>query len=160
MGKGPRKAGKRGEAGARYAALKAKWEARRRDPEHAGGGDWLVDKPALSLDAAPFLSTLRVLGEATQDRRFAELHKTIMQSGLVDRSTGHWSRHGVPLANPLTTEIFERIDELIAGGMSERLAIAEAAAEFVIAGNSFEAACLRLRRMLIEFRKLVRQKRR
>jgi hypothetical protein len=60
-------------AGARYAALKAKWEARRLDPDHAGGGDRWVDKPELLLDAAPFIQTLRTLGEITQDRRFEAL---------------------------------------------------------------------------------------
>jgi hypothetical protein len=157
--KAPGKApGKRREATARYAALKAKWEARRRDPDIAGGGDWFVDKPELALDAVPFLRTLQALGFATQDRRFAELHRWIMQSDLIDRATGHWSRYGAPLASPLTQDTCQMIEELIAGGMSERLAIAEAVAELALSATSFTAACKGLERLLAASRKLVRQK--
>jgi hypothetical protein len=155
MPRPPREAG----AAARYAALKAKWEARRRDPNYAGGGDYLVDKPELVLDAAPFLQTLRVLGEITQDHRFADVRGWIMQSGLVDLATGHWSRYGTTLANPLTRDVCDMIGELKASGTSERLAIAEAAAEFAISAHSFDAACKSVKRVLDEFRKLVRQKR-
>jgi hypothetical protein len=154
----PRKAGKRGEAAARYAALKAKWGARRRDLDYAGGGDWFVDKPELSLDAVPFLQTLRTLGSVTQHRQFADLHRWIMQSGLIDRATGHWSRYGTTLANPLTRDTCEMIEDLIAGRTSERLAIAEAVAELAIGDTSFEAACKSVKRVLNEARKLTRQK--
>jgi hypothetical protein len=156
--KTPRIAGKRDEAGAYYAALKAKWEARRLDPNYAGGGDWFVDKPELSLDAMPFLQTLRTLGSITQDCRFADLHAWIMHSDLIDRATGHWSRYGTTLAQPLTQEVCnDMIEELTARGISERLAIAEAVAELAIGANSFEAACKSVKRMLDEHRKLVRQ---
>ena len=157
MPRPPRNAGERDEAAVRYAAARARWEARRRDPNYAGGGDYLVDKPELSLDAAAFLQTLRVLGEITQDRRFADLRGWIMQSGLIDRATGHWSRYGTTLAQPLTWEVCDMIEELIVRGTSERLAIAEAVAEFAIGANSFDAACKSVKRVLDEFRKLVRQ---
>jgi hypothetical protein len=157
--KAPR-TGTRGEAGARYLELKAKWQARRLDPNLAGGGDWLVDKPDLPLDAAPFLRTLRTLGYVTKDHRFATLHSWIIRrSGLVDLATGHWSRYGGTARHPLTREVCEVIEGLIASGTSERLAIAEAAAEFAVRGNSFEAACKSVKRMLDEARKLTRQKR-
>src|SRR5258706_5822632 len=98
----PKKRKKPNEATVRHAALKAKWEARRSDPNHAGGGDWLVDKPDLSLDAASFLQTLRALGNLTQDRRCADLHQFIMGNDLIDPATGKWSRYGTTLANPVT----------------------------------------------------------
>jgi hypothetical protein len=146
--KAPRKAGKRNEAAARHAALKAKWNERYQNPNYAGGGDWLIDKPELSLDAAPFIRTLRTLGQVTQDRRFADLCTWIMQSGLIDLATGHWSRYDTTLANPLTRETCEMIEDLIARGTSERLAIAEAVAELAVGGNSFEAACKAVKRVL------------
>jgi hypothetical protein len=152
------RAGKRDEAAARYAALKAKWEARHLDPNYAGGGDWLIEKPELSLDAAPFLQTLRVLGEITQDHRFRDLHGWIMRSRLIDLATGHWSRSGTTLEHPLTNEVCETIEYLIAGGTSERLAVAEAVAEFAVRGNSFGSACKSVKRVLDASRKLVRQK--
>ena len=152
------KTGKRDEATARLAALKTKWEARRNDPNHAGGGDWLIDKPELSLDAAPFMQTLRALGYVTQDPRCADLHQTIMRSNLIDLATGKWSRYGTTLANPVTWEMWERIEELRASGMTEGLAIAEAVAELAIGGQSFEAACKSVKRVLDECRKFVRQK--
>jgi hypothetical protein len=147
----PKKA--KNEATARYAALKAKWDARRRDPNHASGGDWLVDKPELSLDAAPFLQTLRALGNLTQDRRCADLHQLIMSSDLIDPATGKWSRYGTTLANPVTWDMWEMIEELIASGTSERLAIAEAVAELALSAQSFEAACKSVKRVLDACRK-------
>jgi hypothetical protein len=156
--KAPRKAGKRREAAARYAEFKAKWAARHRDPDYVGGGDWLIDKPELSLDAAPFLQTLRVLREITQDRLFADVRDRIIQGGLVDLATGHWSRYRTTLAHPLTREVCDMIAELTAGGTSERLAIAEVVVELAIRGNSFESACKSVKRVLDEYRKLVRQK--
>jgi hypothetical protein len=155
--KPPRKAGRGGEAGARYAAFKAKWEARRVDPNFTGGGDWLINKPELALDATPFVQTLRMLGRVTQDHRFDDLRNWLVQSGLIDLATGHWTRYGGTLANPLARETCEMIEELIAGGTSERLAIAEAVAEFAVSGNSFESACKAVKRVLDEYRKSVRQ---
>jgi hypothetical protein len=110
------KTGKQHEAAARLAALKAKWDARHKDPNHAGGGDWLVDKPELSLDAGPFLQTLRALGNLTQDPRFADLHQFIMKSDLIDLATGKWTRFGTTVANPVTRDMCEMIEELIASG--------------------------------------------
>ena len=152
------KTGKRDEATARYAALKAKWDARHNDPNYAGGGDWLFEKPELSLDAVPFLRTLRALGYLTQDRRCADLHQAIMSSDLIDPATGKWSRYGTTLANPVTWDIWERIEELIASGTSEQLAIAEAVAELALSARSFEAACKSVKRVLDECRKFLRQK--
>ena len=103
------KTGKRDETTARYAELKTKWEARRNDPNYGGGGDWLVDKPELALDAVPFLKTLRVLGYVTQDPRCADLHQAIMRSNLIDLATGKWSRYGTTLANPVTWEMWEEL---------------------------------------------------
>lgn len=40
----------------RYEQFKAEWERRRRDFDR-GAGDWLIDKPELPLDAAPFFRT-------------------------------------------------------------------------------------------------------
>jgi hypothetical protein len=151
------KTGKRDEANARYAALKAKWDARHNDPKYAGGGDWLVDKPELALDATPFLQTLRALGNLTQDPRCADLHQAIMSSNLIDPATGKWSRYGTTLANPVTWEMWERIEELRASGTAERLAIAEAVAELAIGDQSFEAACKAVKRVLDECRKFLRQ---
>jgi len=150
---------KRDPAGARYEALKAKWEARRTDPNYAGGGDWLIDKPELMVDAAPFLQTLRVLGRITREARFADLREWIMQSSLVDLATGHWSRYGATLAHPLTREVCDMIEELIESGTSERLAIAEAVAELAIRGSSFESACKSVKRMLEASRKFMGQNR-
>jgi len=73
MPRTPRKA-KKGKRRDRYAALRDEWGRRREAPDR-GGGDWLVDKPDLALNAQPFLQTLRLLGYATQDRRYFELHK-------------------------------------------------------------------------------------
>jgi hypothetical protein len=146
------------EATAHYAALKAKWEERHKDPNYAGGGDWLFEKPELSLDAAPFLQTLRALGYLTQDSRCADLHQAIMRSDLIDLATGKWSRYGTTLGNPVTWEIWERIEEQIASGTSERLAIAEVVAELALTAASFEAACKAVRRVLDDCRKFLRQK--
>jgi len=158
MPKKAKKTGKRDEATARYAALEAKWDARHKDPNYAGGGDWLIDKPELSLDATPFLQTLRALAYATQDPRCFDLHQLIMSSGLIDPAMGKWSRYGTTLANPATWEMWEMIEGLKASGMSESLAIAEAVAELAFGAQSFEAACKAVKRVLDECRKLVRQK--
>jgi hypothetical protein len=152
-----RKAGKRDEAAARYAELKAKWEARYKDPNYAGGGDWLVDMAELPLDATPFLRTLRVLGSPTQDRRFEELHRWIMRSNLYDRGTGHWSRYGTTLANPVAWEMCETIENRIASGFTERLAIAEVVAELALGEHSFDAACQSVKRLVNAYRKFVGQ---
>ena len=114
------KTGKRDEAAARYAGLKAKWDARHDEPNYAGGGNWLVDKPALSLDAAPFLQTLRALGNLTQDPRLTDLHQAIMSSDLIELTTGKWSRYGTTVANPVTWDMWAMIEELIASGTSVR----------------------------------------
>jgi hypothetical protein len=156
--KAPKKIGKRNGATARYAALKAKWDARHKDPNYAGGGDWLIDRPDLSLDAVRFLQTLRALGYATQDQRCFDLHEFIMSSNLIDPATGKWSRYGTTLANPATWEMWEMIEELKASGMSESLAIAEAVAELALGAHSFEAACKSVKRVLDECRKFARQK--
>ena len=153
--KAPKKArNKRGEAGSRYDALKAAWDARHKDPAHTGGDNWLVDMTKLPVDAGPFLRTLRVLGDVTQDRRYDELRRAIVASGMIDRSTGHWSRYGVTLARPDTRTMCEMIEDIIADETSERLAIAEAVAELAFTGQSFEAACKSVKRLLEHHRKL------
>jgi hypothetical protein len=81
-----------------------------------------------------------------------------MNSDLIDPATGKWSRYGTTLANPVTWDMWEMIEERIAGGTSERLAIAEAVAELAISAPSFEAACKSVKRVLDECRKFVRQK--
>jgi hypothetical protein len=154
----PKKAKKPDEATVRFAELKAQWEARRRDPKHASGGDWLVEKLELELDAVPFLATLRRLGHHLQDQRFLDLHRDLVMSHLIDRETGKWSRYGTTVANPMTRDMCEMIQDLIAGKTSERLAIAEAVAELAISAPSFEAACKSVKRVLDQARKLVRQK--
>jgi hypothetical protein len=149
---------KRDPVGARYDALKAQWQAHRTNPEYAGDSDWLIDKPELPVDAAPFLQTLQALSRITQDRRFWELHRSIMQSGLVDIATGHWSRYGATLMHPLTQEVCNKIELHMAEEMSERLAIAEAVAAYAVRATSFEAACKSIKRVLEAWRKSVGQK--
>lgn len=115
MPRAPRKAKKRN----RYADFAAEWDRRR---EHRGAGDWLIDKPELALDAVPFLQTLRRLGYVTQDGRFAELHRVVMNSDLVDHATGHWSRPGLMLSNPLTRDIWPANAPCCCKSLAERLA--------------------------------------
>jgi hypothetical protein len=79
-------------------------------------------------------------------------------AGLIDRATGHWSRPGVTLSNPLTQTACEIIEDMIAAGISERLALADAVVELNIDANSFDAAWKRLERLLHEWRKGVGQK--
>jgi hypothetical protein len=154
MPRAPRKAKTRKKRG-RYAEFAAEWDRRR---EGRGAGDWLVDKPELALDAVPFLQTLQRLGYVTRDRRFVDLHWFVMNSDLIDRATGHWSRPGVTLSNPLTQTACEIIEDMIAAGISERLALADAVVELNIDANSFDAAWKRLERLLHEWRKGVGQK--
>ena len=106
-------------------------ERREHDPDR-GGGDWLVDKPDLSMDAAPFLRTLRRLGYVTQDQRYFDLHRDLMSSGMIDRATGKWSRYGTVLAHPDTRLLCEQIEQSIAAGVPEREVLAEAVVEFNI----------------------------
>jgi hypothetical protein len=118
------------------------------------GGDWLVDRPELALDAIPFLATLRSLGAQLQDRRFLDLHHELVSSDLIDRKLGKWSRLGTTLANPMTQFMFELIEETIAvRGFTERAAIAEAVAEFGFDAASFDAAWMRVRDLLHAYRK-------
>ena len=156
----PKKTAKKRKKRARYADFAAEWDRRRED---RGGGDWLVDKPEVALDALPFLQTLRALRDATQDKRFADLHHFIMTSGLVElvttsrKTTYNWSRPALLLAHPLALDACKMIENRIAGGISERLAVAEAVVALNINANSFTAACKRLERLLHEYQK-VRQK--
>jgi hypothetical protein len=64
----------------------------------------------------------------------------------------------VTLSNPLTQTACEMIDDMIAAGISERLALAEAVVELNIDANSFDAAWNRLERLLHEYRKSIGQK--
>jgi hypothetical protein len=141
---------------ARYEALRAEWERRRKAPDR-GRGEWLVEKPELPVDPVPFLQTLRQLHYVTQDRRFIELHRYLMGSDLIDPATEKWSLHGTKLTRFLP----ELIEEAIAAGVTtERQAIAEAVAKFglYLDAQSFDAAWKRLERLLHEWRKSVGQK--
>ena len=144
----PKKAKKQPDA--LYEAFRAEWERRRKAPDR-GGGEWLVDKPDLPVDPLPFLQTLRRLGYLTQDRRFIELHRYLMGSDLIDPATEKWSLLGAKISRFLP----ELIDEAIAEGTTERLAIAEAVAEFglYLDAQSFDAAWKRLERLLHESRR-------
>ena len=164
-----------------YKRCKAEWERRRRSTAKApssspgstewksgfiardprpgererGGGDWLVYKPELLLDAATFLATLRRLGYHLQDQRCLDLHRDLVTGGLIDPATGKWSGqmsgHGVVLANPETRIVCEAIAAAIASGLSKREALAEAVLELDLAAASFEAACQRLERLYDDF---------
>ena len=140
---------------ARYDELRAEWERRRTDPDR-GGGDWLVDKPELALDAAPFLATLRRLAYQTQDPGLFDAHRKLITSDLIDRKTGKWSRYGTTLAHPDTQLLCRLIEENIAAGLSETEVIAEVVTEFNIDAASFAAAQKQIKRLLDEWR--VRQK--
>ena len=141
----------------RYEALRAEWERRRKAPDR-GGGEWLVDKPELPLDAVPFLATLRRLGYQLQDQRFFDLHRELVMSDLIDPKTGKWSRFGTTLANPETQFMCEMIEQSIAAGSTEREAIAETVVELELDAASFDAAWKRIERLLHEWRKRVGQK--
>jgi hypothetical protein len=142
---------------ARYKELAAEWDRRRKNPDR-GAGDWMVDKPDLPMDAVPFLLTLRRLGYVTQDRRYTDLHRDLIKSGLIDRMTGKWSHYGTVLANPDTRMICVAIEEAHAAGMNEREALAEATVELNLEAASFDAAVTSLRRLLREYRKNLGQK--
>jgi hypothetical protein len=140
---------------ASYEAFRAEWERRRNAPDR-GGSEWLVDTPKLPVDPLPFLQTLRGLGYVTQDQRFLELRRYVMASDLIDPATGKWSLSSAKLARVLP----ELIEEAIAAGTTERQAIAEAVAELDLYPDalSFDAAWMRLWRLLQEWRKGVLQK--
>ncbi len=120
----------------------------------AGGGNWLIERPELPQDALSFLKTLRVLGYHLQDQRYRDLHGELVLSDLIDRETGKWRHFNV---NPEARSLFEQIEEVIASGVSEREALAQAIFDFDITGENFEAVHKRLERMLAEHRKRVRQ---
>jgi hypothetical protein len=148
-----------------YNDCRARWEGRAEErkkarPRGGTGGDWLVDKPELEMDAVPFLATLRRLGRLTGDRRYLDLHRDLMVGDLIDRESGKWARWGTTLAQSDTRFMCELIDEDIAGGaFTEREAIAAAVDELDIDANSFDAACTRVRDLLHAHRAtLVREK--
>jgi hypothetical protein len=95
---------------------------------------------------------LRRLGYVTQSKRFLQLHRALIRSGLID-DQGHWSRYGMVLANPETEMTCELIEEGIALGMTERVALAEAVVELGIEAASFSAAVERMRVLLHEWRR-------
>jgi hypothetical protein len=135
----------------RYKELEAEWE-RQRKLGQLGAANWLIDPVGAPLDALPFLQILRRLGYVTQSRRFLELHRALIRSGLID-DQGHWSRYGMVLANPETEMTCELIEEGIALGMTERVALAEAVVELGIEAASFSAAVERMRVLLHEWRR-------
>ena len=141
---GPHK--KRAKVTTRYDECKAEWQRRQKDPDR-GAGDWLVDKPDLSLDAAPFLKTLRRLGFVTQDNRYFDLHRDLMLSGMID-AKGKWSRYGTVLAHPDTKLLCEQIEQAIAADVPEREVLAEAVVAYNMKAASFDAAVKGLERLL------------
>ena len=145
---------KKPEPDARYKAFSAEW-AQRRNAQDRGGSEWLVDRTKLPVAPLPFLQTLRRLGYATQDDRFIELHSALMASDLIDPATETWSLFGTEITRLLP----ELIEEVIAAGIPERQAIAEAVAVFDLYPDaaSFDAAWKRLERLLHEWRKSVGQ---
>lgn len=147
---------RRATATSRYDQLAADWKRRAHDSDH-GGGDWLVDKPDLPMDAVPFLMTLRRLSYVTQDRRYFDLHGELLHGGLID-AKGKWSRFGTVLAHPDTRLLCEQVEQYIAAGVPEREVLAEAVVEFNIEAASFDAAVKRLKRLLREHRKSMGQK--
>ena len=152
----PKKAkkSKKPEPDARYKALAAEWEQRRKAPDR-GGSEWLVDRAELPVDPLPFLQTLRRLGYLTQDDRFIELHSALMRGDLIDPATGKWSLGD----SEITRVLPELIEQTIAAGTKERQAIAEAVAVFELYpdAQSFDAAWKRLERRLHDWRKSVGQ---
>jgi len=150
MPRTPRNAKKRKKPDARYDAFRDEWERRRKGPDR-GGGDWLVERPDPPVDPLPFLQTLRRLFYFTQDSRFIELHRHLIGSDLIDPVTEKWSLFGTKL----TRTLFELIEEEIRAGTTERQAIADAVAAFVLFpdAQSFDAAWKHLERRLREWRK-------
>jgi hypothetical protein len=137
-----------------YEHSRAEWESHR--SEHRGSA-WLIDAPELAADAGAFLATLRRLGFLTQNKRYHEVRDMVLDAGMVLR-TGKWTRYGPALANPISRKVCAMIEEDIAAGSSERVALAQAVAAYSIAGPSFSAVVKRLRRLLIAYRKTVGQK--
>jgi hypothetical protein len=139
---------------ARYSAFRDEWERRRYGPDR-GAGDWLVEVPDLPVDPVPLLRTLRWLFYHTQDRRFIEWHRYLIGSDLFDLPADKWSLHGTER----TRTLFDLIEEEIRAGTSERQAIADAVATFVLFpdAQSFDAAWKHLERRLHEWRRAVGQ---
>ena len=149
---------KRPKATSRHDECRAAWTSRKHDPDH-GGGDWLLDKPDLPMDAGPFLATLRRLGYITRDQRYTELHRELVYGGMID-AKGNWSRYGTVLAQPDTRLLCEMIEQNIAMGISEREVLAEAVVAFNIEAATFRAAVEQVRALLHEYRKTVSEKNR
>ena len=148
-----------------YNECKARWEGRAEErkkarPKGGTGGDWLIDKPKMKMNAVPFLATLRLVGHLTKDRRWFDRHRDLLASDLIDPATGKWARWGTTLAQSDTRFMCELIDEDIAADVfTEREAIAAAVDELDIEANSFDAACTRVRDLLHAYRAtLVREK--
>jgi hypothetical protein len=134
-----------------YARCKALWEKAPKE-----GGDWLVDRPELPLDAVAFLATLRALGYQLQDQRCHDLHRDLRASGLIDPKTGKWSHFGTVLGNPETRHMCELIEETIATpDFTEHEAIADAVVQLGLNAASFYAAWKRVERLLKAYRKFV-----
>jgi len=147
-----------------YSERKARWEARAAERKkarpHGTGGDWLIDKPELEMDAVTFLKTLRCLGRMTQDQRCFDLHRDLIAGDLIDPATGKWARWGTTLAQSDTRFMCELINEDIASRVfTEREVIAAAVDEIDFDAASFDAACARVKELLHAYRAtLVREK--
>jgi hypothetical protein len=150
----PRPAGKprstKADEPGSYEHWRAEWESRR--AEHRGSA-WLIDAPELPMNAGAFITTLQRLGYLTQDNRFHVVRDLVLDSGMV-LTTGKWTRYGPVLANPISRKVCALIEEGIAGGLSEREALAQAAAAYSIGAATFDAAVKRLRRLLVAYRKV------
>jgi hypothetical protein len=103
------------------------------------------------VEPLAFLQTLRRLGYLAGDRRFNDLHQYLIGSDLIDHTTGRWSFFGTKK----TSVLFDLIEEEIRACGSERQAIADATAAFVLFPEalSFTAAVKHVERLLHAWRK-------
>jgi hypothetical protein len=138
-----------------YRRCALAWRHGRNDPDR-GAANWMLDPADLPVDPAAFMQTLRALGTLTQDPALKAIPAIIWRHDLVD-GAGQWKRYAI-LASPFTRDLCDDIEGMIARGVSERQAIAEAVVKWSIEAQSFDAAHKRLTRLLREYRKAVGHK--
>ncbi len=136
-----------------YQRCAAEWWKRRKGPDR-GAANWMLDPADLPVDPAAFVKTLRVLAEVTQDPAFSAARAAVVRHNLVVLGTGKWKRYAI-LASPFTRDLCEDIEHMIAHGLSERQAVAEAVVKWSIEATGFDAAHKRLTRLLHACRKAV-----
>ena len=136
-----------------YKRCAAEWWKRREDPDR-GAANWMLDPADLSVDPAALVKTLRVLAEVTQDPAFMAARAAVFRHNLVVPGTGKWRRYAI-LASPFTRDLCEDIEHMMAHGLSERQAVAEAVVKWSIEATGFDAAHKRLTRLLHAYRKAV-----